>query len=1083
MTFARICEGLLLWLGVFTGLFFTAASSHGQALSTQPSANYLCQSWQSEEGLPYPIIRSILQTKDGYLVLGTQEGLIRFDGVEFRVFNDGTVNDRKNRSYVPLLETQDGGLWYSDHHTGLVRLKDGKVTHFGAQEGLTNGYVFSLCEDSHGNLWIGGESGLARWKDGKMETFQSQDDISFNFIRAIMEDSSGRILLGTPKGLREFKNGAVQFCAAPEIKPAAGASALTEDKKILIWSLLEDKAHNLWIGTTEGLLRWDGKELKRYTAAPTGNNTVRTLYQDRTGALWVGTYQGVYKMEGDQLLPIHFDLKLVNDWVYAITEDQEGDIWIGSNSGLNRIRKRRFQTYTKEDGLGQDSISSICGDGAGGIWIGTWGTGLSHLQNGAINNKTKVNGLASNVTMGLCQRRNGTLWVGTDSGLDIYQNNVARRYSVKSGLAEKTIKVVFEDSKGVMWLGGEESLTCYDTNGFKPQAPPGHATFDSINAIEEDAQGNIWIGSNNGLTRMKPGIYEHFTEKDGLNSRGVESIYFDHEGTLWIGTELGGLNWLRENRFYHCSIPEGLPCEEISQIVDDDLGYLWLGSRKGIFRVAKQQLYALGAKQTNSITPISFGRTDGLLSIQCSHFAQPGSFKDASGQLWFATARGAAVIDPKKLQINSRPPPVAIKQAKVDGKNFPVNSRPTFGPKTKEVEFFFTALSLQAASKVQFKVKLDNFDTEWKDNGNRRRCRYTGLRPGNYTFHVMACNNDNVWAEAPTTFTFSVAPKFYETKLFFTLCAVLIFGSGVLWNRLRVKRLKAREKELLAKVTERTEFAQQLQKEIQERKQAEAAVQESQKIILRQERLAAVGQLSAGVAHEFNNILTVILGHASLLNDQIHVPKINESISQISISAERAAQLTKQMLAFSRKQVMQPAAVQLNDIVRQEVKMLARVLEESIPLTQTLAPSLPVIWADPGMVEQVIMNLSLNARDAMPKGGKLEIQTDEMTIDSPDARRHPDAYSGHFVLLRVVDSGTGMDTETMQRIFEPFFTTKDVGKGTGLGLSTVYGIVKQHSGWIEVTSKIGQGTTFTVFLPVYDKTAKAKERLNGEAKE
>ncbi len=1060
---ARICEQPIVWLTVLAAAFWPSGEAQAHALSKLPSANYLCQSWQSEEGLPYPIIRSIIQTHDGYLVIGTQEGVLRFDGVDFKVASEGTLPDRKNRSFVPLFETRDGSLWYSDRDTGLVRAKDGNITHFGPKEGMTNGYVFCLYEDRSGYLWIGAEDGTARWKDGQLETIHGSDGQPVASIRAIIEDSKGRILMASPRGLKEWKDGAIQTASAPTITG-------------LTWSLLETKDHGLWIGTSDGLFCWRDQKLQHLHAGEgLANNTIRSLCEDHMGTLWVGTYGGIFKLSGNQLVPIRFDFKLDTELIYAITEDQEGDIWVGSNNGLSRLRPRRFQTYTKEDGLGQDNISSICGDKTNGIWIATWGAGLGHLQNGAITNWSHTNGFVGNIILGVCQRRNGTLWVETGGGLDIYQNDLSRRFSTNSGLGDKVIKVIFEDSKSKMWLGGEESLTVYDHTGFKPYIPPGHATFDNVNDITEDHAGNIWVASNNGLTRIQPGIYQRFTEKDGLGSHLVDAVYSDREGTLWIGTESAGLNWWKGGKFYHCDIPDGMPCEEITQILDDDLGHLWLGSRKGIIRVDKQQLFDLATKKTNSVTPIIFGRTDGLMSIQCNHVAQPAAYKDKSGRLWFATSKGAAVVDPKQFQVNTYLPPVLLKQVRVNGQIVPMNDKPTYGPAVKELEFFFTALSFQAASKVQFKVKLEGFDSDWKDSGNRRRYRYTGLRPGHYTFRIMACNDDNIWNELRTPFAFTVAPKFRETKLFYGLCALGIFACGLFLNRLRVVRLKKREKELVKTVAERTEFARHLEKEIQERKLAEAALQESQKIILRQERLAAVGQLSAGVAHEFNNILTVILGHASLLNDQVRIPKVNESISQIVTSAERAAQLTRQMLAFSRKQILQPAVVQLNDVVRQEVQMLGRVVEESVSLQMSLAPKLPLIWADTATLEQVIMNLSLNARDAMPKGGRLEIQTGEMQVDAAAATRHHDAYPGHFVYMKVMDAGIGMAPETMQRIFEPFFTTKDVGKGTGLGLSTVYGIVKQHSGWIEVASKVGVGTTFTVLFPVHNGANKAKQ--------
>ncbi len=231
------------------------------------------------------------------------------------------------------------------------------------------------------------------------------------------------------------------------------------------------------------------------------------------------------------------------------------------------------------------------------------------------------------------------------------------------------------------------------------------------------------------------------------------------------------------------------------------------------------------------------------------------------------------------------------------------------------------------------------------------------------------------------------------------------------------------------------------------------------------QKMESVGQLAAGVAHDFNNILTIIQGHSGLLMSRPNLsPAMTTSIQAVSFAAERAASLTRQLLMFSRKQVIQPKVLDLKDVVANLSKMLQRLLGETIMLTCRSGPQLPPILADAGMMEQVLMNLAVNARDAMTKGGELLVQTDAVQIDESYAKLHADAHPGVFVRLQVTDNGTGMDAATIKRIFEPFFTTKG-NKGTGLGLATVYGIVKQHSGWIEVESELGRGTTFNIYIP------------------
>jgi len=296
------------------------------------------------------------------------------------------------------------------------------------------------------------------------------------------------------------------------------------------------------------------------------------------------------------------------------------------------------------------------------------------------------------------------------------------------------------------------------------------------------------------------------------------------------------------------------------------------------------------------------------------------------------------------------------------------------------------------------------------------------------------------------------------------------------WRLLQQARLRMADLETM--VSQRTRELRlsndQLQVEIAERIQAERALKESQEMVLRQERLAAVGQLSAGVAHDFNNIMTVIQGHASLLQMQGQVPDFaQDSLREIETAAVRAARLTQQLLAFSRKQVMQTRSINIGEVVSNMAGMLGRALGEAITLRLQRPALLPAVTADSGMIEQVLMNLSVNARDAMPDGGELLIAIEAVHIEPSVIEHNVEARDGSFVCLTVRDTGCGMDASILGRIFEPFFTTKDVGKGTGLGLATAYGIIKQHQGWIEVASEVGKGTCFKVYLPSSESVAAA----------
>jgi signal transduction histidine kinase/ActR/RegA family two-component response regulator len=307
----------------------------------------------------------------------------------------------------------------------------------------------------------------------------------------------------------------------------------------------------------------------------------------------------------------------------------------------------------------------------------------------------------------------------------------------------------------------------------------------------------------------------------------------------------------------------------------------------------------------------------------------------------------------------------------------------------------------------------------------------------------------------------------------YTVCAaaVLLAGFGVYrWTVRRRQRLrKERDQEVFKLIDE---WTKNLQQEVAERKQAQKALMESQEIVMRQERLAAVGQLAAGVAHEFNNILTVIQGHAALLLDNPSLDAESvKSLHQIVSGVERTAKLIKQMLAFSRKQVMQREVLDLNLVADNVTDMLGPLLGESIVVRRSLAQNPLHVLGDATMIEQIVVNLAVNARDAMPRGGELMITTREAEVTEADVQAKAERHAGKFARLSVADTGCGMEAAVIGHLFEPFFTTKEVGKGVGLGLATVYGMVKQHQGWIEVESQPGKGACFHILLPLTGKPA------------
>jgi PAS domain S-box-containing protein len=399
--------------------------------------------------------------------------------------------------------------------------------------------------------------------------------------------------------------------------------------------------------------------------------------------------------------------------------------------------------------------------------------------------------------------REGSLWVGLVGEVGRLKDGTWTWYTTAQGLAPGLVWSIYQDRAGSLWFGsGGQGLTRHQDGTFTIYRDTDGLVNNNVRFITEDRQGALWIGTMGGLSRFKDGQFTNYTTKNGLSHNFVRAIYEDADGTLWIGTYGSGLNRLKEGRFFHYTTANGLFDDVVSQILEDDRGNFWMSGNRGIFRVSQKELNDLADGKTRSITCISYGVADGLLTNECNGGGQPAGWKTSDGRLWFPTIKGVAVIDPN--QLNDTPSPVEVEKLLVD--KTPMNLWPQIEapPGQGDLEIHYTALSFIAPEKVRFKYRLEDYDQDWVDAGARRSAYYTNIPPGRYRFRVIAMNNDGVWNETGTVIEFSLAPHFYQTRWFFALVAagiVLLGWSGSKW---RVKRLERRTRQLEGKVAERT---------------------------------------------------------------------------------------------------------------------------------------------------------------------------------------------------------------------------------------------------------------------------------------
>jgi ligand-binding sensor domain-containing protein/signal transduction histidine kinase len=775
LKYFRVAVALLLLAGTRTS-----------ALDPNRSLNQFGhQVWLTENGLPQNTVQAIIQTRDGYLWIGTQEGLARFDGLNFTVFDKKSTPAFKSNDIRFLQEDRQGRLWISTSY-GLVCLHNGQFTSFTESEGLPDNSVGPVVEDTKGNIWIGTAGGLTRFENGNFKTFTTDNGLARNVIQTLFARANGSIVVGTSAGL--------QFFNETQFTPINIPSGMLPAN---ITSIAETSSGLLWLGTLDGLFQVDGEGRTLAVALP--NSRVSALRIDREGALWIATAGGVARLRGEQLETFTPADGLSSNLVLSLFEDREGSIWIGTEAGgLNLLKSKKFNTYTTKDGLPNDLVKVIYQDPQGGIWIGSNGGGLTLFKNGKFTTWTTRDGLSSDVVLSLAGDTVGVIWIGTPDGLNRFQNGKFQTFTFADGLSNDLVRSVLVDGKGVLWVGTRDGLNSFRDNEFTTYTTHDGVANNFIGALFEDSKGNLWVGTLGGLSKIKDGKFQTFTTKDGLSSNTVISLYEDAAGDLWIGTNGGGLNRLRGDKFTSFT----LPADVIYRILEDKQQNLWCSSNQGIFRVNKGEL-----DNGATVNPVFYGPADGTLTRECSGGGHPAGWKTSDGRMWFATIKGLAVIDPENIPLNTSPPSIAIEQIFIDNQSVPLTEKLTLSPDASRLDFYYTALSFIAPENVRFKYKLEGFDDTWIDGGARRVASYTNLRPGSYKFRVIAANNDGVWNESGAAVEIYLKPHFYQTYWFYLLCVALLALAAWLLYRMRVRRMASQFQAVLA---ERSRIAREI---------------------------------------------------------------------------------------------------------------------------------------------------------------------------------------------------------------------------------------------------------------------------------
>ncbi len=756
--------------------------------SATPNA-FSVDSWTTDEGLPQNSVLAVTQTRDGYLWLGTLNGLARFDGVHFKVFDENNTPALKSSKIVRLFEDSAENLWIGTEPGGIFLLrKNGRLSDasIGGSSEEDGGRLMAVAEDKAGEVWLYTKDGrLGRYRDSQMTVWRPQSSLRSALggrTRALATDAAGHLWVGTEAALLALGPMPVAGVTPPPVFSAEPGKVdyLLSSRSGGYWRFSNGRIQKCSTNAIEqdfGPYPWHSNVMVTAACEDLGGNLIAGTYGDPgEGVFWFGTTGAVTHITN-----------LSQQSVVSLAVDREGSLWVGTDGGgLNRVKHRLFGVLEPSRG---STIQTVCSDSAGALWVGYNGDRIDrYTASGSTSFRLSKPGLNLYVRA-LLADTNGTVWAGTYGG-GIFRLQGDTFVSVASfeTIADLRVSAMLQDRKGRLWVATQGGLayTGSSTSDWRTFSLLDGLSSLALTALAEDQNGDLWVGTiGGGVNRIHQGAVTVFSRTNGLPSNTVLSLYADSAGIVWVGTS-GGLARFDGSKWISYTTTEGLVDNGIGSVIDDQQGWLWLGSRAGLMRVPKKALAAFAQGNTTDQMPIrAYGKDEGLPTRECSQDSQPAAWRTPDGRLWFATIKGVAWVDPAQILLNTNPPPVLISAVLLDNASVSTNAmRPqhleklTIPAGKETLDIRFTSLSLSAPTQGHFKYRLENYESAWTEGaGNQGTAHYTRLPKGDYTFRVKACNEDQVWNEAGATLAITVLPPFWQTWWFLTGSTTLLLAA------------------------------------------------------------------------------------------------------------------------------------------------------------------------------------------------------------------------------------------------------------------------------------------------------------------
>jgi PAS domain S-box-containing protein len=1113
-----------LWFGTYTGV----TRYDGRTFFRLNAGN----------GLSHTAVRAILEDPSGNLWFGTEKGLWKYDRKTFYYFNekDGLGNKINTTVIRTMVIDREGILWIGTEGDGISRYDGETFTHFSTVHGLAGNTVHSILEDRNGDLWFGTHAGVSKYDRKTFRNYTVTDGLSSKSIRSLIEDREGNIWFGTNGGGVCKFDGRIFTCMTEKNGLSSNVVwALHEGREGNIWigtyrgglnkysdtaftyfssedglgddvirSILVDRTGNFWFGTYRGgVTRFDGKSMTTFTTKDgLIDNFVLTIFEDREGNLWFGTFGGVSKYDGEKFFNINQEDGLPDRIVRAIIEDRAGHIWFGTNKGgLSRYDGKTITNFFDTHGLNDNQITSFTEDREGHIWIGTL-NGVCHYDGNTFTNFSKKCGFKQKNIYSIIEDEKGNLWFGifgdgiikytapplSDTFRKEYKNGDVKQtgsfevFNSKDGLHNDNVVSMAFDDRGKLWVGTEKGICWFDAEGYEKT---GHKIFkhygrdDGVvgmecihNSICKDSNGNMWFGTIKGAVtynphKEHPNLTEPLTHITDIRLLFEENTLSDYTGGISPGDGLPiGLR-LPYNKnhllFDFIGLSFTAPEKVKYQCKLEGFDDLWIPVKEGSYATYSNLPpgeYNFRVKASNN---------EGIWNKEPTSFR----FKIIPPfwqTVWFYLCCAGAVVVGIYFFITVR-----IRHLK--------KQRSLLKEKVR--------LSTEALKKEKEKVETINLELE-----HRVQERTIELRQSEEKFRLLVENaNDAIFIiqdgvikfPNPSTvemlgYSSEELEKIPFNRFIYPEDRDKVPGRhtkslerGKLLSDYSFRVINKSNKELWVDLTsvpilwEDKPATLNFFRDITEKKRLEARFFQSQK-------MEAIGTMAGGIAHDFNNILMGILGNVSLILSEMETGHpYYEELENIEKYVQNGTDLTRQLLGFTKRGTFEMTLIDLNRTIKKSAQMFSRTRKE-FTIHEKYEPELWAVEADRGQIEQALLNLYVNAWQAMRGGGDIYLQTENVTLDEREVS--PDGLKpGTYVKFSITDTGVGMDEATQQRIFEPFFTTKEMSGGAGLGLATVYSIVANHGGTIHVYSKKGHGTTFTIYLPASEKEMIKEKKL------